>query len=289
MFSKKINQNGFTLIETLIALLMVGLMSVAIMSLFINTTNIQFKIANNQSRTEMGRDILDRITREVRGGVVDYKGYYVQNHYDDFFDPHDVILYYENDLATSFPVGDPDIPKPFLSQNNDEIFLVDELMVLNHIGTLRTKFRREVINNNGTIFMTQETYKVPIFPEQCALNMNGNATYPSHDNWDSRNGIVADPCWITASDFSPDRNNGWKAISSDNINVMSLDFYISPNRDPWKVYGIDEIQRQPQVMILMTIETSDKNAEGLIGNNQVIAIQNSTSIRILDSVDWNAQ
>jgi len=272
------SKKGFTLIETLITMVLLGMFSIFIVNFFINTSNFQNRISVNKELTDEMRDIIEKVVREVRKGMIDYKGYYIYFHNDDNFDPNRVVLFYDDKLPMFFPNGEPN-PETFLAGDDPSTNKVDELMILAYDGNSRVKFRNGV---DGRGYITREKYMTV---GTCALEIDGTAIYPNNNSWDTG---VGDPCWVTDSDFpiTAIENYGWQPFSSEKIEIETFSFFISPNMDPWKVYKNDNIQLQPHVTILLTAKMRDEYFKGVTGKNKSITIQTTISSRLYDSVEW---
>ncbi|MFH0838114.1 MAG: prepilin-type N-terminal cleavage/methylation domain-containing protein [Patescibacteria group bacterium] len=55
-----------------------------------------------------------------------------------------------------------------------------------------------------------------------------------------------------------DDDHGFVDISPNALNVVNLQFIVSPKDDPWKAYNMDDAQIQPYVTIQMTVEANPK-------------------------------
>lgn len=67
-----IDHRGFTLIELTIAMAIFAVMSVVVMSVYINTTNTARKLSAVRQLTETAREITERISQDVREkGIAD--------------------------------------------------------------------------------------------------------------------------------------------------------------------------------------------------------------------------
>jgi prepilin-type N-terminal cleavage/methylation domain-containing protein len=60
------SRGGFTLIELMIAMAIFAVMSVMIMSVYINTTNTSRKLNATRHLTETAREITERLAQDVR-------------------------------------------------------------------------------------------------------------------------------------------------------------------------------------------------------------------------------
>ncbi|MEK7653089.1 MAG: prepilin-type N-terminal cleavage/methylation domain-containing protein [Patescibacteria group bacterium] len=70
IFFKK--QNGFTLVETLVAIGIFAILSTIIASIFFNINNLQQNTASFQRLQNEGRYILEKLAREIRGRELNY-------------------------------------------------------------------------------------------------------------------------------------------------------------------------------------------------------------------------
>lgn len=68
--------SGFTLVEVIIASSIFTIVSLIGVTVFINVTRIQRKIALENAIYEDGRFMMERISREIRANTVDYEEYY---------------------------------------------------------------------------------------------------------------------------------------------------------------------------------------------------------------------
>ncbi|MFZ2256462.1 MAG: prepilin-type N-terminal cleavage/methylation domain-containing protein [Patescibacteria group bacterium] len=65
------SRSGFTLIELMIAMAIFAVMSVMIMSIYINTTNTSRKLNATRQLSETAREITERISQDVREKGID--------------------------------------------------------------------------------------------------------------------------------------------------------------------------------------------------------------------------
>lgn len=76
IFGSGKNAPGFTLVEIIIASSIFTIVSLIGVTVFINVTRIQRKIALENTIYEDGRFMMERIAREIRANTVDYEEYY---------------------------------------------------------------------------------------------------------------------------------------------------------------------------------------------------------------------
>lgn len=82
LHSSRISRRGFTLIELTIAMAIFSVMSVVVMSVYINTTNTARKLSAVRQLTETAREITERITQDIHE-----KGIADSVEYDPSYDP----------------------------------------------------------------------------------------------------------------------------------------------------------------------------------------------------------
>ena len=280
------NTQGFSIAEGLITIAISGLLSVMIAQIFVNTNIFNNVVDKKKDITVQTREVVEKIAREIRNGSIDYKGYYIFFHNDEYTDPNEVVMFYEDKLSTTFPKGIPTSPESFLTPSDPGNNMATELMLITYDGTERIKFRREEQTDGthtwGTLFMTKEQYRVS---GTCSKNFNGTDIYPNSHSWDTSNS-TDDGCWVTDSSFPLTENNGWQALTDDTIDIQSLYFLISPNKDPWKVYENDDIQIHPHATILMSVQHSPQILSTLAQKSSPIYFQTSVSSRVYDSIEW---
>jgi len=74
MIIKKQNQKGFTLIETLVSLFIFGMMSVALVNIFVGALNSQTRILQNQDLMSQTSYVLERMGKIIRMAEKDVAG-----------------------------------------------------------------------------------------------------------------------------------------------------------------------------------------------------------------------
>lgn len=74
MIKNKSNSKGFTLVETLTSLFIFGMMSVALVNIFVSGTNTQGRILRNQELMNQSSYALERMSRAIRMATVDSTG-----------------------------------------------------------------------------------------------------------------------------------------------------------------------------------------------------------------------
>lgn len=69
---RKVNTQGFTLVEMLVTVSIFAIVSVVTSSIFINVNNLQQQTRNLQRLQNEGRYLLEKIAKEIRGRELDY-------------------------------------------------------------------------------------------------------------------------------------------------------------------------------------------------------------------------
>jgi len=76
IFKKGLKGSGFTLVEVIIASSVFTIVSLIGVTVFVNVTRIQRRIALENAIYEDGRFMMERIAREIRENTIDYEEYY---------------------------------------------------------------------------------------------------------------------------------------------------------------------------------------------------------------------
>lgn len=74
MMKNKSNSKGFTLVETLTSLFIFGMMSVALINIFVSGTNTQGRILRNQELMNQSSYALEKMSKAIRMATVDSTG-----------------------------------------------------------------------------------------------------------------------------------------------------------------------------------------------------------------------
>lgn len=89
-------------------------------------------------------------------------------------------------------------------------------------------------------------------------------------------GMEETPFSITNSDFIP--------ISPLRSSISDLKFYISPKDDPYKAFAEKDMQYQPYVTIVLTLEPSEKERANYPGDPPKITIQTTVSAGVKQKI-----
>lgn len=83
-----------------------------------------------------------------------------------------------------------------------------------------------------------------------------------------------------ADEWDPDSayTGGFLPLSKSSIEVTKLEFFITPLKDPSKVFDDDNVQYQPTVIILLDARDPVSNA--------MLSLQTSVATRIYEEVTW---
>lgn len=163
--------------------------------------------------------------------------------------------------------------------------VMTELMLINGAGDERTIFVQEGTENSGE-------YVVSI------MKLSGTDTDSDGlvDTWvcgsDFADGCIdatnADGDPIPDSDDLTDANNpsddDFMPIVPSALNIESFYIYIAPFEDPYRAFGEEAVQIQPQVTIVFTATLSDDYSNMLLGDVPEITIQRTISTGVYSEI-----
>lgn len=209
----KKNQEGFSLVEILLALAILSVIIVFIGMVYVNFTNIQTRSKSSQEVLNSANFVLEMMSRELRNSVIyDYNltaadcNAYLGNEYDSC-----ILFKRPNGQLAAFARTDPD-------------------------------------------------YVGGIYPDLIYIILDCGPVYGPKPlcDWDSSNYDAYTDLFLT---------------SSNNIQVEDLNFYISPNTDP---YDDESVNQQPKVTINMLINYYDGKKIGQVTQQ----LQTTVSTRV---------
>ena len=258
---------GFTLAELLISMaILSGLLTLASITFFNILESMNDVKANNLVYDE-ARFAMQRITREIRNGTVDYEEYYNQNQTeitkvlgqnycnysrqfylpgtDGQFDTYD---------DQKIGIRNPSTVAAISSPIQEKLYLIDIT------GTKRTYLKRGVDNGIGRIYM---------------VKLNG-VDYGFDHKKDTNDGGEGDgliDTWICADGFTCKKENGVEEVIDDitksttsfvpitptALNILDIKFIIAPQDDPRKAFNDTTLQIQPHITIKMVVEANKSN------------------------------
>lgn len=94
--------------------------------------------------------------------------------------------------------------------------------------------------------------------------------------------------WLCSSNYActgtvPDEDD-FVAISPLTVSIANFDVLVAPFEDPYRGFGEEEIQVQPQVTLVMRIDVSDAFSQGLLGEVPSITLQRTVSTGVYTKI-----
>lgn len=303
---------AFTLIEVLLAVTIFSFVAVFAVYLYVDTVHNDEKISFERELYEEARYTLERVVSELRQGTVDYAEYWNMSHEnscsadlngngtqegDDFYEDNFYGEYgscYQFYAASFYDTNSDGDPVFFENINGKQIALEhlgtngsenaisegaqDELYIINADGNLKTILRRR---GNKDEKPCSEIDRSENSTEYCRLEilrMEGRDT--------DVDGKV--DSWICTDDFGGEGctpEESFRPISTPNIDITDLQFFIAPVEDPYKSYNEDiENNLQPHVTIIFSSRTPERRMSNMRGEAPHITIQTTVSARVYEEV-----
>jgi len=201
------------------------------------------------------------------------------------------------------PIGDPSSENAFCdnpvdcAKNNN---LQDELYLINADGSKKTMLGRERINK-----VFEDDHFALSMVQMDGVDSTGDGkvdTWICADGYNCIGQKVLDPegevydaeeSYPRALDLSLakagylDRYTDFVPISPIESNIVNLKFIVAPLEDPRKAFNerTDDIQIQPYVTVLLTVEPSADENEGYFGEIPPVTFQSIVSTRIYNEVE----
>jgi len=307
---------AFTLIEILIAISIFSFVAVSAVYLYVDTVHNDEKISFERELYEEARFTLERIVSEFRAGTVDYTEYWNMSHtgsceadlngdgtsegqdYEDAYYGGGNGTYgscYQFYSASFYATNSDGDPAFFSNYKGKKIALEhkgtngptnaiegaqDELYIINAEGTRKTILRRR--ENDGTDCSDiNDAYLATHENAYCRLELlrldgRDTDTDGKIDTWVCDNDFGGEDC-VPKDSFRP--------ISTPNIDITDLKFFIAPVEDPYKAYSesIDNYL-QPHVTIMFSSRTPARRTVNMRGNVPNITIQTTVSARVFEEV-----
>ncbi|MBN1258693.1 putative metal-binding motif-containing protein [Candidatus Peregrinibacteria bacterium] len=279
---------GFTLAELMIATTVLALLLVFAAAFYNNFFGTVRNLKAANQVYEESRFLMNRISKEIRNGTVDYEEYHNQkvNFYGfgrnttfgqnycqyslQFYSPGpDGEIGTTDDESTG--VRNPLSPAPLEEAIQEKLFLID----IN--GRNRTYIKR-VVKEDGT-------GRVGL------LRLVGQDWGINHDpdNPDEGQGDGLIDTWTCADGFTCGADgtvsdDSFVDISPAALDIVDLKFVIAPMDDPRKAYNTQDIQIQPHITIKLIARAGKKTAAQLAGNAPGIVLQSTISARAYNEI-----
>ncbi len=303
-------RKGFTIAELMIATTVLALLITfagAIYNNFFGTVR-NLKAANqvyDESRFSM-----DRISKEIRNGTIDYEEYYNQK--TNFYGYGVNKTYGQNYCQYSrqfYSLGPDGIPGT-LDDENTGVRNPDAAPPLGRLDTVTGEYVPDPIQNqlflidiNGRnrtyikrIVKTDGTGRIGILKlvgEDWGIDHN-----PNNADEGQNDGLI--DTWICAEGFNccPSANPACQpgdedyAMSDESfvditpaaLDIVDLKFIIAPMDDPRKAYNEQDEQIQPHITIKLTVKASKTTSAQLTGKAPNIILESTLSARAYNEI-----
>lgn len=155
----------------------------------------------------------------------------------------------------------------------------DELFLINSSGDERIIYVLELLDGSSTEYGLSR------------LVMTGTDTDNDgiEDTWTCAESYTCDGLGETREDGTgggqavPDSDD-FVGLSSTNLSVVIFSILVAPSEDPYRGFGEEDAQVQPQVTITMEVSLSDEYSSGFLGDVPSILIQRTISTGVYSKV-----
>lgn len=318
------NKQAFTLAELMISVTILAILITISSSIYVNFFGSLRNLKAANLLYEETRFVMERINKEIRNGTIDYEEYYNQNVFRQqspdayelrlnetyaqdyctyslqFYDPGpDTILGTIDDESTGLRQGD-------ISAVNTPI--QKDLFLININGNKRTYIKRiekdvngQKIGKIGLLKMTGYDLGVDHIDfmqgsDSCKADTGENDG--RIDTWLCDDGFPCKEIEINNTDstcastidtivYAPENpdENSFVDITPASLDIVDIQFIISPEDDPRKAYKNDEIQIQPHVTIKIIARANPNIAAKFQANTSPdIILQSTVSARAYNEI-----
>ena len=166
-------------------------------------------------------------------------------------------------------------PSPGGPQEECSMFhhqIQDELILINGEGDERTVFRLQNMDGQECDQTAGEECRLAQL-QLLGTDGDGNGII---DTW------VCSPLY-DCPDASPTIAD-FKPIIPSSLQIQAFYMYISPMEDPYRAFGENEVQAQPQVTFLMTVGLNSARSYGLLGKSPTITLQRTVSTGVYHKI-----
>lgn len=276
------SKSGFTLIELLVAMSIFVFLAMAAMQIFFFILNMQRDISTQKKLQDETRFLIERMVKEYRNGTIDFAQYYLladptNNTYEDYVN-----------LAADEDVGE--YVGNITVDTSDG--LVEALYIIYPAGNERTVFFLTTPDAGCASADIQTCLCDPAAdedsdgePDGCDLAMR-KEVYDDYDADPATPSTWEEVTWEWASNHFAltevaSDGDGTEILNSNRVRIMSLDFLITPHKDPFKFYADRDILYHPMSTISMTTSYVDPTLD-----ITPVEIQTSVSSRLYREVEW---
>ncbi len=298
---------AFTLIEVLIAITIFSFVVMFSLYLYVDTVHNDEKLSFERELYEEARFTLERVVSEFRNGTIDYAEYWNMSHTgacEADLDGSGEVNFYEQSnygrygncyqfYAASFfdtnqnsehafykTVGGRKVALEHQGENDADAIdgWQEELYIINANGNRKTILRKRA---NDGIRKCEDIDYANEENAYCRLEMLEMVGQDIDVD-----GKV--DTWVCDDDFGGDTctpDDSFRPISTPNIDITDLKFFIAPIEDPYKAYEEDiDNYLQPHVSIIFSSRTPQRRAINLRGKAPNITLQTTISARVYEEV-----
>ena len=313
-------KKGFTLAELIISTTILAILLVSASSVFTNFYNSVNNLKAADVVYEEARFTLERISKEIRNGTIDYEEYYNQatnyggtdttindtyaknycQYSRQFYGPGPDGQYgtYDDESLGERKAGSPD-PLSSIIQN--------KLFLINSKGDHRTYIKRLVTADGygkvGILKLTGKDYGMDHI--EADANISGNCKRDSGekdgliDTWECDPGYTcphpsetvttststcSGPIYTVVDDPANPDTSSFVDITPSALDIVDMKFYITPQDDPYKAYNNSAVQIQPYVTIKLTVRATPGIAREFRGGTPNIVLESTVSARAYNEI-----
>ncbi|MBU0705797.1 prepilin-type N-terminal cleavage/methylation domain-containing protein [Patescibacteria group bacterium] len=314
---------GFTIIELMIALTILTMLALFGGRIYLNYMSASRDLKAGNLVYEEARFLMEKIVREVRQSAIDYEQYFNQNvlislngggNYSDNYCVYSSFFYDNDNESIGSRNADMEANIVAATLNPAAVRAIEnKLFLINLAGNRRTMIKRIERNVDGELIGKVSIVKMEgrDFGED---HINRNDSYNGAaaseagclaTKSDAREADGLTDTWLCDPDYPCTRNtpldddiyevncfgfadtvdddHGFVDISPNALNIVNLQFIVSPKDDPWKAYNMDDVQIQPNVTIQMTAEANPK----LVDTTNVARVPSITLTSTITTRNYN--
>lgn len=258
-------KTGFSLLELLVAMTIFAVIFLSIWSLVGNLQFAQNKIVVANNFYDESRLLMERVVQMVRNNTIDYDRYYCG-------DESGCAGAYESTFYTD--VGDRErntgLGVAAFTGNQSVLYLI------NAERTVRTAIKVETVDLVEGLLQVQT---------QIGIDTDGDGKIDrwsdSPDSHCQISGFAVVLGSETDQDLFCTRAHEWTTIAPDQLQISSLTFTITPDKDPYLAFRDNDAQIQPLVRIGMTTQMRNPSRFGFPeSQTPTVYLQTAASSRV---------
>lgn len=267
-------KSGFTLIEMIVAIGLVGSISILTASGLMDIIKTQKLISMNEAVAQDAQVILNLLVSEIQNNAVDYEEYYNYKKFGGFGKNY-------GEYAKEFKKGNT----------------LETALGCDSSGKICYEQHLKLISADGMAKMIYAPKKYNSYMDNQAKQINewGISALKLY-RCDLKSGIpeyfsAVQECTDTApvsdaelfSGINPFSGN-FAFLSSTRTTITDLRFYITPWNDPYKAYAMPEYVYQPSVTILLSLKPSKYHFGNSAEKFSPITLQTTAAPSLLNEV-----